>query len=130
MKNIHVGNPNPYQHKPMSIESFIQANPYPTYEEMEVLQTMRFDLDAEYGLNNHDWCKHIYETMHIDDNRRIVDEWILDIKRSGGSQALKCNLETLRLFSPIAKCEKCMDEEAQIVFHKFADIYDYVTSNL
>ena len=91
---------------------------------------MRFDLDAEYGLNNHDWCKHIYETMHIDDNRRIVDEWILDIKRSGGSQALKCNLETLRLFSPIAKCEKCMDEEAQIVFQKFAYIYDYVTGKL
>jgi hypothetical protein len=116
-----------------TIESFIQANPYPTFEEMEVLQTMRFDLDAEYGLHNHKCCKQIYETMYLDDdNHKILDDWIDAIKRSGGSQALKCNLETLRLFSPIAKCKTCMEEdkEAQIVFQKFSTIYNYVIKHL
>jgi hypothetical protein len=105
------------------IEEFILANPYPSFEEMEDLQSRRIDLDAEYGQHNHMYCKEIYETMHLD-NRKLVEGWIQTIKSSGGSQALKCNVETMRLFSPIAKCTDVG------VLQKFTDIYNYVMTQL
>jgi hypothetical protein len=105
------------------IEAFIKANPYPTFEEMEELQSRRLDLDSEYGLTNHNYCKKIYETLH-EDNNKYIEKWIECIKSRGGSQALKCNVETLRLFSPLAKC---LDEE---IMQKFNKIYQYVMSQL
>ena len=45
---------------------FIKSNPYPTFEEMEIKLTRRFDLDAEYGIANHNQCKTIYENLNDD----------------------------------------------------------------
>jgi hypothetical protein len=106
------------------IEAFIKANPYPTFEEMEDLQFRRLDLDSEYGETNHNYCKNIYETMHLPNNKKILDKWIECIKSGGGSQALKCNLETILLFSPLAKCIE------QEVLQKFNEIYNYVVAKL
>lgn len=107
-----------------AIEQFIKANPYPSFDQMEDLQFTRLDLDSEYGPTNHNYCKKLYETMHLDNNKKYVDELIKCVKSGGGSQALKCNAETLRLFSPIAKC---MEKE---VLQKFNEIYDYIISHL
>ena len=107
-----------------AIEQFIKANHYPTFDQMEDIQFRRLDLDAEYGLVNHNYCKKVYETMHLANSKKYVDQWIECVKSGGGSQALKCNAETLRLFSPIAKCLQ------KDVLNKFQEIYDYAISKL
>ena len=104
----------------LTLEEFIKLNPYPTFEEMEELQFSRFDLDAEYGLINHKLCKNVYESLYLLNRKTYVDNWIENVKRFGGFQAVKCNLETLRLFSPISKI---IDNEHYKVFQ---EIYDYV----
>ena len=109
---------------PVGIESFIIANPYPTMEEMEALHTFRIDLDSEYGLLNHELCKKVYENMHKENWIDYADEFIKKVKTTGGSQALKCNLETLRSYSPISKIT---DPELYVIF---VDIYNYVVSKL
>jgi len=106
------------------IEKFIKKNPYPEFKEMEELQSMRLDLDSEYCIFNHNLCKRVYSSMHHPDNKNYVDEWVNSIKNLGGSQALKCNLESMLLFSPIAQCK---EEE---VLKKFKEIYDYVITQL
>jgi len=107
-----------------NIEKFIKKNPYPEFKEMEELQSMRLDLDSEYCIFNHNLCKRVYSSMHHPDNKNYVDQWVNSIKNTGGSQALKCNLESMLLFSPIAQCK---EEE---VLKKFKEIYDYVITQL
>jgi hypothetical protein len=108
----------------LTFEEFIKLNPYPTFEEMEQLQTRRFDLDAEYGLINHDLCKTVYESLHLPNKNVYVDKWIEKVTERGGYHALYCNLETLRLFSPISKI---IDQDH---YKEFQEIYDNVMNLL
>ena len=57
-----------------------------------------FQLDAEYGLGNHEWCKTIYENMN---NSKLINDTINNIKRCGGQQALNANLIILLDYSPL-----------------------------
>jgi hypothetical protein len=109
---------------PVGIEAFIKCNPYPTMEEMETIQSFRIDLDSEYGLLNHKLCKEVYENMYKKNSIDYVNAFIEGVKSTGGSQALKCNLETLKNYSPISKIT---DLELYIMF---IDIYNYVVSKL
>ena len=96
------------------INEFIKSNPYPTFEEMEIKLTMRFDLDAEYGIANHNQCKTIYENLN-DDN--IISEMVQKIKRAGGITALNANLIILQGYTPLAKCTD------EIVLQRWLKIY-------
>ena len=93
---------------------FIKSNPYPTFEEMEIKLTIRFDLDAEYGIANHNQCKTIYENLN-DDN--IISEMVQQIKRAGGITALNANLIILQGYTPLAKCTD------EIVLQRWLKIY-------
>ncbi len=96
---------------------FVRLNPYQTdYDKMSEILPMQ--LDAEYGLGNHEWCKTIYENM---DNNKIINDTINNIKRCGGQQALNANLIILLDYSPL-KISK--DMFVQNYFRKFIfDIY-------
>jgi hypothetical protein len=96
------------------IKEFIKSNPYPTFEEMEIKLTRRFDLDAEYGIANHNQCKTIYENLN-DDN--IISEMVQKIKRAGGITALNANLIILQEYSPLADCTN------KIVLQRWLQIY-------
>lgn len=90
---------------------------------MEDIQYLRFDLDAEYGLLNHCLCEKVYETMYKENSREYVNKWCEGVISTGGLQALKCNLETLKSYSPISKIS---DPE---VYKVFQEIHDYVVNN-
>ena len=96
------------------IKEFITSNPYPTFEEMEIKLTIRFDLDAEYGIANHNQCKTIYENLN-DDN--IISEMVQQIKRAGGITALNANLIILQGYTPLADCTD------EIVLQRWLEIY-------
>ena len=87
-----------------SIYNFIDSNPYPSYDEMDVKLNSRLDLSSEYGLSNHQFCKSIYENFFKDDKTLEIIEKSKNIYSSGGRQALFCNLETIRLYSPLSQC--------------------------
>ena len=93
---------------------FIKSNPYPTFEEMEIKLTMRFDLDAEYGIANHNQCKTIYENLNDD---KMISEMVQQIKRAGGITALNANLNILQGYSPLAGCAD------KIVLQRWVKIY-------
>ena len=76
---------------------FIKSNPYPTFEEMKIKLTRRFDLDAEYGRGNHNQCKTIYDNLNDD---KIIIEMVQKIGRAGGITALHANLDTLKMAHP------------------------------
>jgi hypothetical protein len=96
---------------------FVRLNPYQTdYDKMSAILPMQ--LDAEYGLSNHEWCKNIYENM---DDSKLILYIISNIKRCGGQQALNANLMTLLDYSPI---ETSNNMFVQNYFKKFIfDIY-------
>ena len=96
------------------IKEFIKSNPYPTFEEMEIKLTMRFDLDAEYGIANHNQCKTIYENLNDD---KMISEMVQQIKRAGGITALNANLIILQEYSPLADCTD------EIVLQRWLQIY-------
>jgi hypothetical protein len=106
------------------IKLFILSNPYPSYEEIEDLQDRRIDLDSEYGLYNHNLCKNVYENLYKENCKIFVEKWIKTVTDSsgGGIFTLRCNAETIRLFSPISKCK------IPEVIEKFKEIYDYVVN--
>ena len=93
---------------------FIKSNSYPTFEEMEIKLTIRFDLDAEYGITNHNQCKTIYENLNDD---TIISEMVQKIKKAGGITALNANLVTLQEYSPLAECTD------EIVLQRWLQIY-------
>ena len=93
---------------------FIKSNPYPTFEEMEIKLTIRFDLYAEYGIANHNQCKTIYENLNDD---TIISEMVQKIKRAGGITALNANLVTLQGYTPLADCTD------EIVLQRWLEIY-------
>ena len=93
---------------------FIKSNPYPTFEEMEIKLTRRFDLDAEYGISNHNQCKTIYENLNDD---KIISEMVQQIRRAGGITALNANLIILQDFSPLTECTD------EIVLQRWLKIY-------
>ena len=93
---------------------FIKSNPYPTFEEMEINLTMRFDLDAEYGIANHNQCKTIYDNLN---NDKMISEMVQQIKRAGGITALNANLIILQEYSPLAHCTD------EIVLQRWLQIY-------
>ena len=93
---------------------FIKSNPYPTFEEMEIKQTIRFNLDAEYGIANHNQFKTIYENLNDD---TIISEMVQKIKKAGGITALNANLVTLQEYSPLAECTD------EIVLQRWFQIY-------
>ena len=93
---------------------FIKSNPYPTFEEMEINLTMRFDLDAEYGIANHNQCKTIYDNLN---NDKMISEMVQQIKRAGGITALNANLIILQEYSPLADCTD------EIVLQRWLQIY-------
>ena len=93
---------------------FIKSNPYPTFEEMEIKLTTRFDLDAEYGIANHNQCKTIYENLNDD---KIISEMVQQIRRAGGITALNANLIILQDFSPLTECTD------EIVLQRWLKIY-------
>ena len=93
---------------------FIKSNPYPTFEEMEIKLTRRFDLDAEYGISNHNQCKTIYENLNDD---KMISEMVQQIRRAGGITALNANLIILQDFTPLADCTD------KIVLQRWLKIY-------
>jgi hypothetical protein len=108
----------------LSFEEFIKANPYPSFETMEDLQSSRLDLDSEYSIDNHNRCKKVYETIYLPDRKKYIDEFIVFVKNIGGSQTLKYNLQTLYLFSPISKI---IDPEHIKITN---EMYYYILSHL
>jgi hypothetical protein len=107
-----------------SIEDFINSNPYPSISDMSLSLNRRWDLDAEYGEMNHSLCKLLYENLHKDDKTPVLNNFINTIKSTGGNQALKCNIETVKLFSPIATCKNTK------VKSSFNEMYNSVISEL
>ena len=93
---------------------FIKSNPYPTFEEMEIKLTRRVDLDAEYGIANHNQCKTIYDNLN---NDKMISEMVQQIKRAGGITALNANLIILQEYSPLAHCTD------EIVLQRWLQIY-------
>ena len=87
-----------------SFDNFITSNPYPSYDIMDEKINSRLDLSSEYGLSNHQFCKNLYENFFKDDKIIEIIVKSKNIYSSGGSQALFCNLETVRLYSPLSKC--------------------------
>ena len=75
---------------------------------------MRFDLDAEYGIANHNQCKSIYENLNDD---KIISEMVQQIKREGGITALNANLIILQEYTPLSKCTD------EIVLQRWLQIY-------
>jgi hypothetical protein len=89
----------------MSIKEFVCKYPYPSYEEMTDtwLQT-RIDLDAEYGLKNHELCREIYQNLATSKQQDKVTKFVSIVFATGGKQALKCNIEVLMKYSPFIYC--------------------------
>ena len=87
-------------------KDFLAENPYPTYEEMtEKWLSQRIDLDAEYGLQNHNLCRKIY--MNLNKRKlleKIVEDFISTVITLGGKQALKANIEILVDYTPLLYC--------------------------
>jgi len=94
--------------------NFITSNQYPSYDEMDEKLNSRIDLSSEYGLSNHQFCKDLYENFFKDEKIIEIIEKSKKIYSSGGSQALFCNLETIRLYSPLSKCN---DEDLLKTFY-------------
>jgi len=104
------------------MKKFIESNPYPSYTEMEELQSRKIVLDSEYGLYNHHLCRNIYENLYHEKCNEYVDNWIRVVTTGsgGGIFTLKCNVETLRLFTPISKCD------IPELLEKFKEIYYFI----
>ena len=80
-----------------AVKRFVILNPYPSYEDMLQKIDRRIDLEAEYGTQNHIWCKTIYDNPT---NKNLVVETGKAIFTSGGKQALTKNLEIIKCYSP------------------------------
>ena len=107
--------------KDSQIKNFILSNPYPEYDEIDVSLFHRVDLYVEYGMLNHYCCKKIYENL---DNPSIIKEMTYKIYKAGGVTALKANLETIKLFSPINKNKK--EPYYDIINERFDSIFIYI----
>ena len=81
---------------------------------MEIKLTRWFDLDAEYGIANHNQCKTIYENLNDD---KMISEMVQQIRRAGGITALNANLIILQDFTPLADCTD------KIVLQRWLQIY-------
>ena len=79
------------------LNEFVKSNPYQTDYDI-MLAILPLQLDAEYGLANHEWCKTIYENMN---NSKLINDTINNIKGCGGQQALNANLIILLDYSPL-----------------------------
>ncbi len=80
---------------------FVKSNPYQKdYDIMSAILPLQ--LDAEYGLANHEWCKTIYENMG---NSQLINDIINKIFKCGGKQALNANLIILLDYSPLKTSE-------------------------
>jgi len=80
-----------------AINQFVFLNPYPSYDEITKNIERRMDLEAEYGVLNHTWCKTIYENPT---NKKLIVETGQAIYRMGGMQALTKNKEIIQRYSP------------------------------
>jgi hypothetical protein len=81
---------------------------------MEIKLTRRVDLDAEYGIANHNQCKTIYDNLN---NDKMISEMVRQIKRAGGITALNANLIILQEYIPLADCTD------EIVLQRWLQIY-------
>ena len=78
-------------------KKYILDNPYPTYEEINNKIKNEFHLIAEYGYQNHEYCKKIYDNPY---NKDIIIEMGKKIYKRGGFQALQMNFHILKYSSP------------------------------
>ena len=72
----------------IEIKQFVILNPYPSYDDMLKNIGNRIDLEAEYGTQNHIWCKIIYDNPT---NKDLIVETGKAIYKMGGTQALTKN---------------------------------------
>ena len=99
------------------LNKFVSLNPYPeNYDEISSILPLQ--LDAEYGLSNHEWCRTIYENMS---NSRLVNNIINKIVSVGGYAALNANLLVIKNYSPLKNSKNMY---IQMYFKKYIwDIY-------
>lgn len=96
MKDKNISD-NTSDTKDEAIKQFVILNPYPSFDEMSKNIERRIDLEAEYGVSNHAWCKTIYDNPT---NENLIVETGKAIYRMGGMQALSKNLEVIQCYSP------------------------------
>ena len=102
-----------------SIKKFVQTNPYPSYEEMMERIDCRLDLFAEYGTQNHEWCKIIYENPT---NKELIVKVGKAIYKMGGTQALSKNHEIIKCFSPYYKNPDIKIQQGRMIEEYFEDV--------
>lgn len=82
---------------------FVEMNPYPPYGEM--IDRIRKDgalgiqMFCEYGQQNHEWVKRVYENIH---DEKVCREFGQKIYDRGGHQAMAMNYYVLTRHSPAA----------------------------
>jgi hypothetical protein len=84
---------------------FITSNPYPSYDIMDEKLDRRIDLSSEYAKSNHNFCKKLYENFEDPSKFSEILDNANKIFNCGGFQALYCNIETVRYFSPLSNCK-------------------------
>ena len=101
--------------KEIIIQEFLKSNKYPSYEELsDKLFDVCIDLDAEYSLLNHNYCRIIYKNLL---NKACIFRYANLIFKKGGLQVLESNLEIIKSYSPLADCKN------KIVTDYFSEIY-------
>jgi hypothetical protein len=90
-----------------SLQRFIDANPYPSYEEADAILSAdirdmghTMAVVAEYGQGNHKWLKAIYDSKM---DREVAREMGQKIYDAGGFQAMQMNYYAFQLISPFRK---------------------------
>jgi len=81
------------------IEYYVYNNPYPDYEEMIEKLEKHWQMQGEYGEDNHEWCQTMYYNIWDDD---CIYEMGKNIYEKGGLYAMIQNYHTLVQLSPFA----------------------------
>lgn len=107
---------------------FIKNNPYPSYDfvsnELILKKNRDFDQFAEYGTQNHEYMKEIYENIF---DSKLIKKNGKAIFERGGMQTLHMNYETLlSVVSHLISHKKNMSHDDKILI--LYNIKDIVSS--
>jgi hypothetical protein len=105
------------------IMEFVKVTPNPNYEEMLEKLDNHLDLWSEYGVQNHIWCKIIYENPT---NKTLIVEMGKKIYEMGGMQALSANHTIIKYFSPYWKSTNIIIKSQGVIIQEY---FQDVSSN-
>ena len=89
-----------------ALHRFIDANPFPSYEDAESMIANGGDMAhsmavvAEYGQANHRWLKAIYDSKL---DKVVAKEMGQNIYDAGGFQAMQMNYYAFQIVTPFRK---------------------------